>query len=114
MIAYVKNQRYIQADETALKVLDKDKKVETRLGYLWVYHALLSKLCLFDYQKGRRIDAPRQMFTDYRGSLQADGYEDYDHYCFSKEIKHLTCWAHAPWYFEKALLQDHIHASYPL
>lgn len=114
MVEYVKNQRYLQADETTLKVLDKDKKGDTHLGYLWVYHAVLSKLCVFDYQKGRGTDAPRQMLTDYCGALQTDGYKVYDHYCLSKEIKHLACWAHARRYFEKALTQDKKRASYAL
>ena len=114
MVEFVRNQRYLQADETTLKVLDKDKKGDTHLGYLWVYHAVLSKLCVFDYQKGRGTDAPRQMLTDYRGALQTDGYKVYDHYCLSKEIKHLACWAHARRYFEKALTQDKKRASYVL
>lgn len=114
MVECVKNQRYIQADETTLKVLDKDKKGETHLGYLWVYHSVLTKLCVFDYQKGRGTDAPRQMLTGYRGALQTDGYKVYDHYCLSKDIKHLACWAHARRYFEKALTQDKKRASYVL
>ena len=114
MVEYVKNQRYLQADETTLKVLDKDKKGKTHLGYLWAYHAVQSKLCVFDYQKGRGTDAPRQMLTDYRGALQTDGYKVYDHYCLSKDIKHLACWAHARRYFEKALTQDKKRASHVL
>jgi len=131
MVEFVKNQRYLQADEprnelvntyekkiiseqTTLKVLDKNKKGDTHLGYLWVYHAVLSKLCVFDYQKGRGTDAPRQMLSDYRGALQTDGYKVYDHYCLSKEIKHLACWAHARRYFEKALTQDKKRASHVL
>ena len=114
MVEVARNQRYLQADETTLKVLDKNKKGDTHLGYLWVYHAVLSKLCVFDYQKGRGTDAPRQMLTDFRGTLQTDGYKVYDHYCLSKEIKHLACWAHARRYFEKALSQDKKRASYVL
>src|SRR5690554_2888435 len=110
MVEYVKHQSYIQADEprnelvntikniqdeqTTLKVLDTDKKGKTHLGYLWVYHAVQSKLCVFDYQKGRGTDAPRQMLTDYRGALQTDGYKVYNHYCLSKEIKHLRSEEH--------------------
>lgn len=122
MVECVKNQRYIQADETTLKVLDNDKtraelgrsKGETHLGYLWVYHSVLSKLCVFDYQKGRGTDAPRQMLTGYRGALQTDGYKVYNHYCLTPDVKHLACWAHARRYFEKALTQDQKRASYVL
>ena len=91
MVEYVKHQGYIQADETTLKVLDQDKKGKTHLGYLWAYHAVQSKLCVFDYQKGRGLDVPRQMLTDYHGALQTDGYKVYNHYCLSKEIKHFAC-----------------------
>lgn len=114
MVEFVKNQRYLQADETTIKVLDKDKKGETHLGYLWVYHSVLSKMCIFDYQKGRGTEAPRQILTGYRGALQTDGYKVYDHYCLNPEIKHLACWAHARRYFEKALAQDQKRASYVL
>lgn len=114
MVEFVKNQRYLQADETTLKVLDKNKKGETHLGYLWVYHSVLSKMCIFDYQKGRGLEAPRQILMDYHGALQTDGYKVYDHYCLNPEIKHLACWAHARRYFEKALLQDQKRASYVL
>jgi len=77
MVEFAKNQRYLQADETTIKVLDKDKtraehgrsKGETHLGYLWVYHSVLSKMCIFDYQKGRGTEAPRQILTGYRGAL---------------------------------------------
>src|SRR5690606_18171869 len=80
MVEQVKNQRYLQADETTLKVLDKLKKGETHLGYLWVYHAPLAKMCVFDYQKGRGTDAPRDMLATYQGTLQTDGYKVYNHY----------------------------------
>jgi transposase len=114
MIDFLKNQHYLQADETTLKVVDKDKKGQTHLGYLWVYHSVLSKICIFDYQKGRGTEAPREILTGYRGALQTDGYKVYDHYCLNPEIKHLACWAHARRYFEKALAQDQKRASYVL
>lgn len=71
-------------------------------------------MCIFDYQKGRGLEAPRQMLSGYRGALQADGYKVYDHYCLNPEIKHLACWAHARRCFEKALLQDQKRALYVL
>jgi transposase len=114
MTDFLKNQHYLQADETTLKVVDKDKKGQTHLGYLWVYHSVLSKICIFDYQKGRGTEAPRQILTGYHGALQTDGYKVYDHYCLNPEIKHLACWAHARRYFEKALAQDQKRASYVL
>jgi len=114
MVAFTKNQRYLQADETTLKVLDADKKGQTHLGYLWVYHAVLSKICVFDYQKGRGTEGPREMLTGYKGTLQTDGYRVYQHYCLDEQIVHMACWAHARRYFEKALQQDQKRATYVL
>lgn len=33
-----KSKGYLQADETPIKVLDKNKKGGTHQGYYWVYH----------------------------------------------------------------------------
>ena len=114
LLRYIKNQGYLQADETTLKVLDKDKKRETHLGYFWVYHAVESKLCVFDYQKGRGAEAPSEMLAGYCGALQTDGYSVYQQFCLSGQVTHLACWAHARRYFEKALAQDYKRAEYVL
>jgi len=85
----------LQADETTTKVLDTNKKGKTHLGYYWTYHAPLSKLVAFDYQKGRGKDA-----------LQTDGYAVYKQYYASDEVTHLACWAHARRKFDEALSND--------
>src|SRR5580692_6844143 len=64
---------YLHADETPIKVLDKDKKGETHRGYYWVYHNSLSDLVLFDYQQGRGREGPEKMLKDFTGHLQTDG-----------------------------------------
>src|SRR5690554_902539 len=75
----VKAQKYLQADETTTRVLDKNKKKKTHLGYYWVYHAPMAKLVAFDYQQGRGKQAPRSFLQAYRGVLQTDGYNVYKH-----------------------------------
>lgn len=35
----VLNQKYLQADETTLKVLDRDHKNGIHQGYVWIYNA---------------------------------------------------------------------------
>lgn len=104
-------KKKIISEQTTLKVLDKNKTGYTQLVYQRVFHAMLSKLCVFDYPKGCGTNAPRQMLTDYRGALQTDGYKVYDHYYLSKDIKHLACWVCARRYFEKVLTQDKKHAT---
>ncbi len=103
LVQEVKAQKYLQADETTTKVLDRDKKKKTHLGYYWTYHAPLAKLVAFDYQKGRDTDAPREFLEGYQGVLQTDGYIVYKHYYSNENVIHLACWAHARRKFEKAL-----------
>ncbi len=54
----VLNSDYLQADETPIKVMDKDKKGATHRGYHWVYHAPANRLVLFDYREGRVVRGP--------------------------------------------------------
>lgn len=61
-------------EQTTTKILDKNKKDKTRLGYYWTYQAPLSKLVAFNYQKGCGKDAPREFLENYKVSLQTDGY----------------------------------------
>ncbi len=122
MVLMTKGQKYLQADETTLKVLDANKtsaelgrsKGKTHLGFLWAYHAPLAKLCVFDYQKGRSAEAARNILADYQGTLQTDGYKVYEQFCLSKKVTHLACWAHARRYFEKALDVDKLRATHVL
>ncbi len=90
----VKSQTYLQADETSTKVLDKNKKEKTHLGYYWAYYAPLARAVVFDYQKGRGTDAPRTFLEHYNGYLQTDGYQVYKHYYANDRVTHLACWAH--------------------
>jgi transposase len=112
LVEEVKSQTYLQADETTTKVLDKQKKKKTHLGYYWVYHSPLVKLAVFDYQKGRGKDAPRDFLQGYHGTLQTDGYIVYQHYYANNKVTHLACWAHARRKFEKALDNDKIRAEH--
>ncbi len=90
----VKSQTYLQADETTTKVLDKNKKGKTHLGYYWAYYAPLAHAVIFDYQKGRGADAPRAFLEYYNGYLQTDGYQVYKKYYANDKVTHLACWAH--------------------
>ena len=99
----VKSQTYLQADETTTKVLDKNKKGKTHLGYYWAYHAPLARGVVFDYQKGRGADAPRAFLEHYNGYLQTDGYQVYKQYYANDRVIHLACWAHVRRKFEHAL-----------
>jgi len=106
MVNAVKQEAYLQVDETPTRVLDKKKKGKCHLGYYWVYHSPMKKMVVFDYQRGRNAAAPKKILNDFNGYLQTDGYAVYTQYSHKKGVTHLGCWAHARRYFEKALKQD--------
>jgi transposase len=105
---------YLQADETPIKVLDKDKKGTTHRGYHWVYHAPQERLVLFDYREGRGREGPTECLKDFKGHLQTDGYVVYDDFANKQGITLLNCMAHARRKFDEAKDNDLARASYVL
>ncbi|TRX45273.1 IS66 family transposase [Fulvivirga sp. M361] len=103
----VLHQKYLQADESPLKVLDKKHKNGIHQGYMWVYHAPADGLVLFDYRKGRDSSGPKQMLEGYAGILQTDGYGVYETlYGHHPHILLVYCMAHARRKFVDALKYD--------
>lgn len=111
--AMILKQPYLQADETPIKVLDKNKKGKTHLGYYWVYHDPLTGNVLFEYQQGRGRDGPQEMLKIFNGYLQTDGYAVYD-LLENKNILLLGCMAHARRMFDESLNNDKARAEYAL
>lgn len=105
---------YLQADETPIKVLDKDKKGTTHRGYHWVYHAPLKRMVLFDYREGRGREGPHECLRDFEGHLQTDGYAVYEDFDLRSNVTLLHCMAHARRKFDEAKDNDLARASYAL
>lgn len=105
---------YLHADETPIKVLDKDKKGQTHRGYFWVYHSSVEKLVLFDYQSGRGREGPQQILQNFKGFLQTDGYSVYDFFKEKEDITVLHCMAHARRMFYEAQANDADRTAYAL
>ena len=105
---------YLQADETPIPVLTKDKPGSTHKGYQWVYHSYPKKLVCFDYHKSRSREGPSAFLKDFSGTLQTDAYQAYDLFEDKENVELLACWAHARRYFEKALDSDKTRAAYAL
>jgi hypothetical protein len=105
--------RYLQADETSLRVQDGEKPGCCHLGYLWAYHALASKLVLFDDQRGRGQEGPAKLLADFQGVLQTDGYAVYG-VLFDKNdrVTLAACMAHARRKFDEAASYDPTRARY--
>ena len=111
----VLNQKYLQVDESPLKVLDRDHKNGIHQGYMWIYNAPCDKLRLFDYRKGRDQTGPKQMLEEYTGILQVDGYVVYEKlFGNHPDILLVYCMAHARRKFVDALKYDEQKATYVL
>ena len=105
---------YIQADESPIKVLDKDKKESTHQGYQWVYHDPLNKLILFHYRKGRGLRGPKEILSNYTGYLQCDGYKVYDKIGLKPGVTLVGCLVHARRKFHEAKDNDLQRAQFAL
>ena len=105
---------YLQADESPIQVLDKDKKASTHRGYHWVYHAVEQRLVLFDYRKGRGREGPAELLKGFRGYLQTDGYVIYEDFAGKPGLVLLGCMAHARRKFVEAEKNDPQRAAHLL
>jgi transposase len=114
LLFLVLNSGYIHIDETTIKVLDKNKKGKTHLGYFWVYTDSVNGLTYFDYQPGRAREGPEEILKDFKGYIQTDGYEVYEHFDKRADITQLCCMAHARRKFHEALDNDKQRAEYAL
>lgn len=105
---------YLEADETTIRVLDKDKKGKTHLGYYWVYRAPELNLVFFDYRQGRGREGPMDSLKGFTGYLQSDGYGAYDYFGKVAGITLVSCWAHTRRNFFEARSNDAKRADYVL
>lgn len=105
---------YLHADETPIKVMDKDKQGETHRGYYWVYHNSIDKIVFFDYQEGRGREGPAGILENFKGYLQTDGYAVYDGFDKQEHITLMHCMAHARRMFNEALGNDEQRAAYAM
>ena len=86
---------YIQADESPIKVLTKDKPGSSHKGWMWVYHSPPDKLLFFDYRSGRSQTGPKEILIDFHGILQTDGYVVYSQFADKERVRLAACMAHA-------------------
>ena len=109
---YVFREIYQMIDESPIKVQDRDKPGACHQGYMWVRYAPLSKSALFEYYKSRSNKGPIDDLSSFTGYIQTDGYSGYTYLASLQGITHLSCWAHARRYFDKALKNDQQRATH--
>jgi transposase len=81
----------LQADETTVKILEKDIK-----GYMWVYHSCVpeNRFVIFEYDQSRGKAVVNETLENYQGILQSDGYSGYNGMREKAGVIQLGCWAH--------------------
>lgn len=105
---------YLQCDETTLPVIN-DEKHKAVKGYIWMVRAVMRDLVFFHYDYGSRSQkVALELFTDYQGVIQTDGYAVYDIYENKQGVLPIGCWAHCRRRFDEALKEDKARASYAL
>lgn len=101
------NYHVLQADETPLLV-NKDGRDAGSKSYMWVYRTgkmyTYKPIVLYDYQRTRKADHPREFLKNFTGICVTDGYQVY--HTIEGEREDLTiagCWAHARRRYDEAL-----------
>lgn len=88
----------IHADETPVMVT-KDGRDGMHKNYMWVYRT--GTMCkanpsiVYDYQKTRRMDHPKEFLNGFDGKLVCDGYQVYHSLEDDSGFTVAGCWVHA-------------------
>lgn len=95
----LKKQDLIHADETTVKVR-KDGRENMTNSYMWVYRSNPDssdkQIVLFDYQKTRNAEHPKEFLKGFEGYIMCDGYAAYHKLDNEDEdIDVANCWVHA-------------------
>ena len=106
MVDQIQSTDYIQADESPIPVLSKQKPGSTHKGYQWVFLLPKQKMVVFEYHQSREKSVPQEILKGFKGCVQTDGYAGYDQVGNREDITRIGCMAHARRKFEVALDND--------
>jgi len=100
-------QKVLQADETPCLV-SKDGRDAGTKSYMWVYRtserAQIPPIILYDYEKTRSAQRPKDFLKDFNGTLMCDGFDAYPALERQKEdFQIANCYAHARRPFANAI-----------
>ena len=108
---------YVQADETTVPVINREKHKADK-EYLWMVRSVMEKLVIFYYDDGSRAGAVIESLANqykYRGYLQCDGFAGYEAaFKTNPDVRLLNCLAHIRRHFELALDENREMAEYGL
>ena len=91
---------YVQADETTVPVINKEKHRADK-EYLWMVRSVMEKLVIFHYDDGSRSGQTiRKLLKDFKRYLQSDGYSAYNVFEGAEGVCPIACLAHIRRHFE--------------
>ena len=100
------DDKVIHADETPVKTMRIDgKKIRNgKKTFMWVYRnrplGATHPIVLYEWQKSRRSDHPREFLKNFSGTVVTDGYQVYHKLGNEREDLNVAgCWIHARRYF---------------
>jgi transposase len=98
--------RYVQMDESSIRVLSQDQEHGKLRGCMWVMLAPRSDLVLFNYRQSKEKEHACDLLDGYEGVLQTDGNSSYKSIADAppknkiigeydiQVTEFLNCWAH--------------------
>ena len=96
-----------QCDETPLEVIHDGRPAGSK-SYMWVHLtgelSPVPKIVVYEYQKTRHSDHPKEYYKEFNGILMTDGLEQYHKLAREQEgIVNANCFAHARRHFANAI-----------
>lgn len=96
-----------QCDETPLEVIHDGRPAGSK-SYMWVHLtgelSPVPPIIVYEYQKTRHSDHPKEYYKDFNGILMTDGLEQYHKLDREKEgLTNANCFAHARRHFANAI-----------
>lgn len=107
MLSVLINMHVLQADETPVLV-NKGGNPSGGKSYMWLYrsgiHSQEPPIILYEFQKTRKEDHPKEFLKGFKGICITDGYQVYHNLEEKMEdLKIAGCWAHARRKYDEAL-----------
>lgn len=96
-----------QCDETPLEIIHDDRPAGSK-SYMWVHItgelSPVPKIVVYEYQKTRHSDHPKEYYKDFKGILMTDGLEQYHKIARELDgLQNANCFAHARRHFANAI-----------
>ena len=108
---------YVQADETTVPVINRDKHKADK-EYLWMVRSVMEKLVIFHYDEGSRAGAVIESLANqyhFKGYLQCDGFAGYETaFKTNPGVQLVNCLVHIRRHFEQALDENREMAEHGL